>query len=136
MSIPPVSGIYTLWAYSTHKSSPAHSHSTAQKQRQGNAYRTQPEYRKRGGQYTISPFALVYSDESYYLLAYDAELKEIRNYRVDRMEKVTGVEGSVREGKEGLPVRSVCESVHWLPWCLPPSIVVVFLVCINLTSIL
>lgn len=100
MSIPPVSGIYTLWAYSTHKSSPAHSHSTAQKQRQGNAYRTQPEYRKRGGQYTISPFALVYSDESYYLLAYDAELKEIRNYRVDRMEKVTGVEGSVREGKE------------------------------------
>lgn len=58
------------------------------------------KYRKGGGQYTISPFALVYSDESYYLLAYDAELKEIRNYRVDRMEKVMGVEGSVREGKE------------------------------------
>ena len=58
------------------------------------------KYRKRGSQYTLSPFALVYSDENYYLLAYDAQLKEIRNYRVDRMENVSCVEGSVREGKE------------------------------------
>lgn len=57
-------------------------------------------YRKRGGQYTLSPFAMVYCDESYYLLAYDAELKEIRNYRVDRMENVKSIEGSVRKGKE------------------------------------
>ena len=58
------------------------------------------KYRKRGSQYTLSPFALVYSDENHYLLAYDAQLKEIRNYRVDRMENVSCVEGSVRDGKE------------------------------------
>lgn len=57
-------------------------------------------YRKRGGLYTLSPFVLVYSDENYYLLAYDASLKEIRPYRVDRMENVLNIEGSVREGKE------------------------------------
>lgn len=57
-------------------------------------------YRKKGSRYTVSPFALVYSDENYYLLAYDAQLKEIRNYRVDRMEKVLSVIGSVREGNE------------------------------------
>lgn len=62
--------------------------------------RLKKHYRKRGAKYTISPFALVYCDENYYLLAYDARLKEIRNYRVDRMENVIGIEGSVREGKE------------------------------------
>lgn len=57
-------------------------------------------YRRRGGRMTLSPFALVYSDENYYLLAYDAKLEEIRTYRVDRMEKVVEIEESVREGKE------------------------------------
>ena len=36
----------------------------------------------------ISPFALVYSDENYYFLGYDAEKREIRPFRVDRMENV------------------------------------------------
>ena len=58
------------------------------------------QYRKRGAKYTISPYALIYSDENYYLLAYDAELEEIRPYRVDRMEGVNIVEESIREGKE------------------------------------
>ena len=58
------------------------------------------KYRKRGAKYTISPYALVYSDENYYLLAYDKAYKEIRPYRVDRMEGVNIVAESVREGKE------------------------------------
>ena len=57
-------------------------------------------YRKRGAKYIISPFALVYCDESYYLLAFDSKFNEIRNYRVDRMENVKEVEGSVRDGKD------------------------------------
>lgn len=65
-------------------------------------YNTQlkKQYRKRGAKYTISPYALVYSDENYYLLAYDKAYKEIRPYRVDRMEGVNIVNESIREGKE------------------------------------
>ena len=58
------------------------------------------KYRKRGAKYTISPYVLVYCDENYYLLAYDKAYKEIRSYRVDRMEGVSVIETSVREGKE------------------------------------
>jgi len=58
------------------------------------------KYRKRGAKYTISPYVLVYSDENYYLLAYDKAYKEIRPYRVDRMEGVSIIETSIREGKE------------------------------------
>ena len=43
---------------------------------------------------------MVYCDENYYLLAYDKAYKEIRSYRVDRMEGVSVIETSVREGKE------------------------------------
>ena len=59
-----------------------------------------PRYRKKGERYIVSPYALVYSDENYYLLAYSAENQQIRNYRVDRMEGVKGIAKSVREGKE------------------------------------
>lgn len=58
------------------------------------------KYRKRGAKCTISPYVLVYCDENYYLLAYDKAYKEIRSYRVDRMEGVSVIETSVREGKE------------------------------------
>ena len=58
------------------------------------------KYRKRGAKYTISPYALVYSDENYYLLAFDSGSKQLRNYRVDRMEGVNVIETSIREGKD------------------------------------
>ncbi len=45
-------------------------------------------YRGGGEPYVRSPYALVYSDENYYMLAYDAARDQIRPYRVDRMEKV------------------------------------------------
>lgn len=57
-------------------------------------------YRNRGERYIVSPFALVYSDENYYLLAYPPNYKEIRHYRVDRMENVRILEENMREGKE------------------------------------
>ena len=40
----------------------------------------QPVYRKKGKPYIVSPYALVYSDENYYLLAYDEEHGEVRPY--------------------------------------------------------
>lgn len=65
-------------------------------------YNTKQEraFRKKGGWYVISPFALVYCDDNYYLLGYDAEKGKIMNYRVDRMAYVSAQEGMIREGKD------------------------------------
>ena len=65
-------------------------------------YNTKQEraFRKKGGWYIISPFALVYCDDNYYLLGYDAEKGKIMNYRVDRMAYVSAQEGMIREGKD------------------------------------
>ena len=38
--------------------------------------------------YTVSPFAMLVDSEYYYLIAYDHDSGEIRNYRVDRMEDI------------------------------------------------
>lgn len=50
--------------------------------------------RKPGHIYTVSPLALVFDNENYYLIAYAEEEKEIRHYRVDRMQKVSVSEAS------------------------------------------
>ena len=58
-------------------------------------------YRKKGGFYTISPYHLIYSEDNYYLLAYDAELEEVRTYRVDRMAYL-GLTDKPRAGQDAL----------------------------------
>ena len=42
-------------------------------------------FRKKGGFYTVSPYNLIYSDDNYYLIAYDPEVNDFRPYRIDRM---------------------------------------------------
>lgn len=45
---------------------------------------------KKGGEfYIVSPWALTWSDENYYLIAFDAEKEAIRYYRVDKMKNVS-----------------------------------------------
>ena len=56
-------------------------------------------FRKKGGFYVVSPYALVYTDDNYYLLAYDAEKDKIMNFRVDRMASM-GSTSMPREGKD------------------------------------
>ncbi|NLO84970.1 MAG: WYL domain-containing protein [Clostridiales bacterium] len=56
-------------------------------------------YRKKGAWYVRSPFALVYSDDNYYLLAHDAEKDKIMNFRVDRMASISST-FEPRTGKE------------------------------------
>ena len=46
-------------------------------------------FRKKGATYRLSPFAMIYTDDNYYLLAFDPEYKEIRPFRVDRMDSVS-----------------------------------------------
>ncbi len=48
--------------------------------------------RKVGHRYVVSPIALVFDNENYYLVAHNEDDKNIRHYRVDRMQKVTVLE--------------------------------------------
>lgn len=42
-------------------------------------------FRNGGNCYTVTPCALMWSDENYYLVAYDASADTIKNFRVDKM---------------------------------------------------
>ena len=55
--------------------------------------------RRHGGDYIVSPFALVINDGNYYLLAYDEKKKDMRTYRLDRMKEV-GLTGIPRAGED------------------------------------
>ena len=50
------------------------------------------ELRRGGAWYQISPWALMWDDEYYYLVAYDAEDNIIKHYRVDKMLKISVLE--------------------------------------------
>ena len=43
------------------------------------------ELRRDGAWYQVSPWALMWDDENYYLVAYDADEDKIKHYRVDKM---------------------------------------------------
>ena len=55
--------------------------------------------RKDGAWYQISPWALMWDDEYYYLVAYDAEESMIKHYRVDKMLRIS-VTDEKRLGQE------------------------------------
>lgn len=46
------------------------------------------ELRHGGRKYNISPWALVWDDENYYMIGYDSESEMIKHYRVDKMIKI------------------------------------------------
>lgn len=56
-------------------------------------------YRHDGGFYEVSPFALTWDDENYYLLAYDSAAAVIKHFRVDKMVEIT-VTGVPRDGQQ------------------------------------
>ena len=55
--------------------------------------------RKNGTWYTVSPWSLMWDDENYYLVAFDAEDQRIKHYRVDKMLHLSIVDND-REGQE------------------------------------
>lgn len=57
------------------------------------------EFRHDGADYVVSPFGLIWDDENYYLVAYDASYDELRHYRVDKMKNIRVMKEN-REGKE------------------------------------
>lgn len=46
------------------------------------------ELRRGGKLYQVSPWGLMWDDEYYYLVAYDAETDKIKHYRVDKMLRI------------------------------------------------
>ena len=59
----------------------------------------QRRYRHGGKVYEISPFALMWDDENYYMLGYDQEAEKLKHYRVDKMTNIESAE-TERSGKE------------------------------------
>jgi len=57
------------------------------------------ELRRNGEFYEVSPWALLWEDENYYLIGFDAVSGEIRHYRVDKMLNISSLL-LMREGKE------------------------------------
>lgn len=49
-------------------------------------------YRHDGRVYEISPFALMWDDENYYMLGYDARAERMKHYRVDKMVQIETTE--------------------------------------------
>ncbi len=58
-----------------------------------------PELRRNGELYKVSPFALSWDDENYYLIAYDDSEKIIKHFRVDKMLHINKT-GTKRAGEE------------------------------------
>ena len=57
------------------------------------------ELRRDGGKYRISPWALCWVEENYYLIGFDDRTGMIRHYRVDKMVNIEELPDE-REGKE------------------------------------
>ena len=57
------------------------------------------ELRRNGEEYIVSPWALSWDDENYYMVAYDAMEQGIRHYRVDKMLRIRLLD-KAREGEK------------------------------------
>ncbi len=57
------------------------------------------ELRHNGAFYEISPWALTWDDENYYLIGYDSNDGKVKHYRVDKMIKISPLD-QPREGRE------------------------------------
>ena len=66
-------------------------------------YEWTPEKEKKlrhgGATYCVSPWALTWDDEYYYMIAYDSSASKIKHFRVDKMVSI-GISDELREGAE------------------------------------
>ncbi|MCR5784524.1 MAG: WYL domain-containing protein [Eubacterium sp.] len=59
----------------------------------------EPQLRKNGERYKVSPWALTWNNDNYYMIAYDKEADMIKHYRVDKMLEIERL-AEKREGRE------------------------------------
>lgn len=55
--------------------------------------------RHEGKRYIVSPHALTWDDENYYMIGYDSDEEKIKHYRVDKMQKIALIDEK-RDGDE------------------------------------
>ena len=58
-------------------------------------------YRKEGAFYVVSPFAMTWDDENYYMVAFDSEAGIIKHYRVDKMTDISTLD----QARDGVQLR-------------------------------
>ena len=56
-------------------------------------------FRKNGEWYEVSPFSLMWDDENYYMLAFDAVVGSLKHYRVDKMTEISALD-RFRDGRD------------------------------------
>ena len=56
-------------------------------------------FRRDGKRYAVSPWALIWDDENYYMIAYDHEAEILKHFRVDKMSGIRRLK-SPRQGAE------------------------------------
>ena len=66
------------------------------------------ELRKNGDWYEVSPWALLWEDENYYLVGFDRIAGKMKHYRVDKMLKMSCMD-SEREGRDLFEKSNVSE---------------------------
>lgn len=66
------------------------------------------QFRKEGERYQVSPWALIWRDENYYLVAFDEKDSKIKHYRVDKMNEISQEEKE-REGLEHFEQFNIAE---------------------------
>ena len=74
-------------------------------------WNTKKEMRpKRDGKaYQVSPWALTWQDENYYLIAYDDMEEKIKHFRVDKMNRITELSDQRRKGIEAFRQFDIAE---------------------------
>jgi predicted DNA-binding transcriptional regulator YafY len=56
-------------------------------------------FRRNNERYVVSPYALTWDDENYYMVGYDSDAEMIKHYRVDKMMDIA-VTGEKRDGQQ------------------------------------
>ena len=75
--------------------------------------RKELELRHDGASYQVSPWALTWDNEKYYLVAYDADADKIKHYRVDKMLRIRVI-NKPRLGKDTFKVDGTGEKFRCL----------------------
>lgn len=65
--------------------------------------------RREGKQYRVSPWALAWQDENYYLISYDDKDEKIKHFRVDKMSRITELPDEARKGMEAFGELDIAE---------------------------
>lgn len=91
------------------------------------------ELKHDGAYYSVSPWALCWDDEKYYLIGYDNREMKIKHFRVDKMTNVSTIEEK-RQGKEAFSKIKMSEYTNKLFGMFDGDLESVTLLCENHTA--